>query len=434
MSKRIEALILKREALKSVLDGYDTTVIERGALTEVEQANYSATDAELTTTLTTLKDISEREARYSDSVQTSSGLGSAAPAAHVNEDAVIYRHGGEFDAINDLVASTNGDPDAASRIYRSNKSNKGLLLRTAATTTDVGGLIVPQYLTADHANIARPGRAFANAIGSRPLTAFTTYIPYATTGAAVGVQATQGTTFTSAVIANSSKTLTAVTIAGVADVAIQAVEFGAVDNASLFQDLVEAYDAKLDYAIFHGLDSAGEWEGIFLSDSMNAITASTADTIGELYAVIQEAAALISSNIYRPATHVVMSSNRWYSLQAAVDLDGRPLLGASYSSPSNVAGSVAGVPIFAGLQVVVDDNIIKAGEYDTNILVTRASELRLFEQNGGTPTTVRLDQAKAADGIVQFIARGYAAFTAERRPKATTWIKALPVPTFNHGS
>jgi hypothetical protein len=78
----------------------------------------------------------------------------------------------------------------------------------------------------------------------------------------------------------------------------------------------------------------------------------------------------------------------------------------------------------------VDDNIVPNAGTDDAIVIYRAAEYVLREQNGGNPATLRVDQAKAAQGTVQFIARGFSIFSAARRPKSTTIVEDMPEPAF----
>jgi HK97 family phage major capsid protein len=431
MSKRIEALIEKRDALKATLDGYDNDVIERGSdLDETEQTNYDESAKELDVVVRSLEDLSKREALITASRNLAPATGPAKNgSASESDDATLYR-GYEHNAITDVL-NRSTDGDAADRIRRHNKATiKGpVLLRAASATSDLGGLVVPAYLTEDFAPIAREHRPLVDAIGVRPLTNYQVVISKATTGFSVGVPTAQNTAYSTAAPATTPITLTAQTIGGYADLSREAVNFGAYDQNTLFQDIFESYWRELDYRLYHGTDSNGQWEGILLADGINTQDGTNVDTYAELYAAVVESASKVRTAIKAPATHVIMSSARWYSLLAETDSEGRPVMGFNGSVPQNVGGQFDALT-FAGLKVVVDDNIVPDAGTDTRVIVARLPEYRLYATNGGNPEVVRLDEVVRHAGSVRFVGDGYAAFTAERRPGATTLISSLPVPTF----
>lgn len=440
MNPRATKLAERRDAIKAQLETYDNTVIERGTdLEGAEKANYDALNTELEKVVADHAEIVKRESLLADSFAIGMKLGvetkggkNVAPAMPKKDDTeLIYRSGGDHNPLADLLAAAQGNPDAAARIYQHNQANAGrvALHDRASTTTDLAGLVVPAYLTDEFAPVARELRPYLDSIRKRPLTAYTSVIGVQTVSTSAAVPSAQGVDY---VVANPnapSLTLTAQTIAGVAELTVEAVEFAVYDQGTLYQDITESYWRQSDLMAFHGSDSNGQVEGLFNSDGLNSTTATSATSgAAELYKKVVAASQQVHSNIFMRPTHVCMTSTRWYRILQDLDPNLRPLFGIRDSAGQNVVGDwVAGT--FANLLVVIDDNIVAPGGTDTKAIVYRAQEHIALEQNGGLPSIIRVDQAKAAQGIVQFVGRGFMQYTCERRPKSTTIISALPVPT-----
>ncbi len=143
--------------------------------------------------------------------------------------------------------------------------------------------------------------------------------------------------------------------------------------------------------------------------------------------MVTEAASKIRGQDKRMATHVLMSSARWFALMSAMDSEGRPLMGFQGSAPSNVGGTSIGGPTFAGLNVIVDDNVVKTGEDDTFMAVIAAPSLYLAES---TPKQLVCDCVVAHTGSARYVLRSFMAFSAEVRPKSVTIIQDLTPPEF----
>jgi HK97 family phage major capsid protein len=441
-SKRLVALEARRDALKTALDAADELVIERAqALSDDELQTYEANEKELGEVAGDIKKIVDRENTITRSIELGDSLGSAVDKGKgrqgegADEDGLIYREA-ERDStplLDIWRAQTQLDPDSIDRVRKHNEfMAKKIDILRASDRSDFGGLIVPEYATNEFAEHAREQRGFLNSLPSRPLTKGIIVIGRSVEGAEVGAHV-ENSPFAENDIETEPLTLTAKTIAGVAEVSIESVEFGTLEESVLFGDLIAAYAEKFDYQAFWGTGANGQHKGIFVpGQGYQRFSGATIDTFRDMYGACLQGAAQIRSVDKRIATHVVMSSARWYSLIAATDLDGRPLISMPMSAPVNVGGATSAgfAPItFAGLNVVVDDNIVDGGD-DDRIVIYRAAEFVLREQNGGNPTTIRVDQAKASQGTVQFIARGFSIFSGERRPKSVVIIDDMPEPTF----
>lgn len=415
-TRRILALEAKRDALATQLTQLDDAVIERGAdLTDIERTDYDAWESELKEVSDDLTRLVEREARVGASVALGATLGNDA----VNRDNgkisggdAIYREQDVNRALVDLYNSRKGDLGAAQRVAAHNES-----IERASVVADIPGLVIPGFLTDKFVGIAKEGRPFLNSLPSENLTQGVITIPRQLTDVSVDSH-TENVAFATADMSTEELTLKAKTVGGVAETSLESVTYGTLEGNILVKRLIENYHDRLDYLAFHG-NSANTHQGVFHTSGVLTLNASGADTFKELYEAIFQAATAVRSAIKKNATHVAMSGAQWGRIAGATDDQGRPLVGFSYSAPQNVGGSAV-VPSFAGLQVVVDDNIVAsaATPVDDKIVVYRADEYILREANGGNPQTVDTDN-KLASGTVQYVAYGFSIFSAAARPEAT---------------
>ena len=420
---------------------------ERDELTESEQASFDEANAEIEILNRRIADLEQIEARNAVAAAMTAATNETLQRNGVQietpgGDEPVYRDAGA--AIMDLLRAANDDTEARDRLAANRRHvlASDEFLERAAATGDLGGLVVSQYLVNEFASIIREGRPFANICRGLPLTAFTMVIGRQTQGANVGTPTGSGPAYgenqpyPSQDINSTPLTVSAKTLAGVSEASVESVDFGVLDTNLVWSDVIAAYNQILDYRLIWGSGNNAQHTGVMNTAGIDGLVYAGASSLDPeehfrvLHSLVLQAAGRIRGNLKMAATHVVMSSLRWYSLQSATDADGRPLMGFASSSPSNVGGTVP-VPTFASLPVVVDDNIIETNGDDDKVLVVRAPELLLWERNGGAPQTIRVDQAKAAEGTVQFIGRGYSAFTAGRYPKAVCLLDNLPEPTFD---
>lgn len=429
-TKRILALEERRDALVRKLEEMDDVVIERGSdLNETEQATYDAHSTELSEVTNDLKTLVERAALVDESTKLGNSLGAATNANGgrliVREaDKQIYR-ADDVSSPNffaDLIRSKNGFGDASQRITQHME-----IERTGATSSDLAGIVVPRYTT-DLVDIAREGRPFLNVLRNAPVTSASVILPRVTTGGATAAQNGENVAFATASLDTEEVTVNTVTVAGYTDVSVQAVEFGALPQDWIMQQLLADLYTRMDYYALNGLGTSGQPEGLFEADGTNVVDADSVSAFAEHYAAVVQAASLIRTNQFVTPTHVVMSPARWYALLSATDADGRPLAGILGSSPVNVGGNtqVQG-GVFAGLPVVVDQNVVRSGEDDTFMGVVHAPSIWFAES---TPVRLVCDCVVGHTGTVRFILRAYMQFSAEIRPKAVTIIQDLTVPEF----
>lgn len=446
MSPRIDVLAARRDEIAARLEELDNAVIARSTDLEGDEATeYAALEVELPAVIAEHGKLVGRANVIADSVDVNVRTGVSpkpvtipAQANRGDQPEAVYHRGGGYNPFADLYAMKEGDSEAAARVMTHNRANaerfrlEAGVHGRATTTGTLSGLVVPNYLIDDYATSARPGRPFADAIGSRPLTHFSTVIGVTSAGTSAANTSAEGGSYVQTDFGTSPLAVQAYTVGGYSELSVEAVEFGAFSGESLFTDLDAAYARQVDYYLFHGASANNQVPGIYSTSAGMVLTSATSATSGaaELWAKVIETESGIAESIFEDPTVIVMSPKRWYRILSELDSDKRPIFGVRDSSPVNVQGVFDTGKSFAHLPVITDANIYLASSADTRVIVCKQSELRLLEQNGGRPTHIVVDQAKASQGLVQFIARGFIGFTALRRPKATGIIYGLPVPTF----
>ena len=438
---RIEALEQRRDALKTQLDELDNAVIERSAdLNDDERATYEAAEAEIARCSEQLEKLIKREQDIARSRELSASLGDATnansgrpgmPGVTIEPDGPIYRDGGEHDFFLDVYRAKS-DSKAA---YRLEKHTEQVNIeRAASATSDLVGLVVPQYLVDKYQPLAVSRRAFLNTLVGTPsygrLSSASVIIPKETVAPGMGAQSSENTAFSTASWASTSVTLSAVTIGGYGDLSVQAIQLGQVRPDRLFAEMLERYYQDQDRQALWGSGSSGEVEGVFLADGTQTVNGGyTVTGFAEHYGVVQEAASKIEINDERDAQYVLMTPARWRSLLSASDSDGRPIAGMNGTFPSNVGAYVdgAGQRWFGGLRVVVTNKVQKSGEDDT-VMAVYNTDFAYFEDS--PPQTVTADQVVAHTGSVRYVTWGYMIFSPEIRVNSLCLIQNLGEPAF----
>ncbi len=438
---RIEALEQRRDALKAQLDELDNAVIERSAdLTDDERATYEAAEADIARTNDQLEKLIKREQEIARSRELSASLGDAVNANHgkpgmpsvtIADDEPIYRDGGEHDFFLDVYRAKN-DAKAAYRLEK--HTELANIERAASATTDLVGLVVPQYLVEKYQPLAVTRRAFLNTLVGTPsygrLTSASVIIPKETTGPGMGAQSSENTAFSTASWASTSVTLSAVTIGGYGDLSVQAIQLGQVRPDRMFAEMLERYYQEQDRQALWGSGSSGEVEGVFLADGTQTVNAGyTVTGFAEHYGVVQQAASKIEINDERDAMYVLMTPARWRALLSATDSQGRPIAGQNGTFPQNVGAYMdsAGQKWFGGLRVITTNKVQKSGEDDT-VMAVYHTDFAYFEDS--PPQTVTADQVVAHTGSVRYAAWGYMIFSPEIRVNSLCLIQNLGQPAF----
>lgn len=379
-------------------------------------------------------ELAASEARRSEAVAVSK----PALSVQVRREAGVYYPGAEHSFFVDLVARRD-DPSAQERLAA---HQAGAEVR-AITSSNVAGLVPPAYLSDLVAELPRAGRPFANAVTGMPLPGLGTEVVLSrvTTGSSAASQASEGATVTASDPDDTAYTVPVRTIAGLVVVSRQAVERGAAVDQVIFADLLAAYDTELDRQLLNGSGSSGQHAGLLSVSGIHTVTyTDSSPSVAELWPKLADAVQRVNSNRGQPADLIVMHPRRWGWFTAALDSQQRPLVTPSGEPSSNrmggfSVGASGVVGTLLGLPVLVDANVptnLGAGSNEDVIVVCRSSDLLLFEQQGGAPFAVRLDERYAENLQVGFQAFGFSAWAPARWPAgvATVGGTGLVAPTF----
>ena len=333
----------------------------------------------------------------------------------------------------DLVNATRGDMEARSRLER-HTSEVALERRDLSTTVTAGGNFVPpQYLGEMYAELPRPGRPFADAIGSRPLmaTGMNLTIPRITTGTTEVNQAGDNAAVSETDIVEALLTVPVRTIAGQQDLSQQLFDRAEPGMDSVvFSDLRRAYDAQLDNQLLNGT-GANNHIGIRAVASVNAVTFTTPVTAAACVPKIYDAIQQIESNRFTQADMIVMHPRR--SAWLASNLSSTfPLFQLGSLTQASGTQDVGMATSIGGLKVVRDGNVRTQDGAATNqdeIYVVSSSDLILWEG----PLQARvMPEVGSGTLTVRLQLFAYSAFASGRQPKAISVISGagLVVPAF----
>lgn len=448
---QIRATLDRRSGFQTTLDEITAGVTERGetCLNEDETTRFAeARDAIQTIDTDELPPLQEREAELAASEEArqaaealATRIGGPAPArtevsVRVGNEPDTYREGGGHSFVVDLFRAqvTPGvDRAGAERLARHQEQAE--VEGRATLSGSFAGLIPPVYLLDEFAPIMRAGRPFSNAIRQLPLPAdgLSFVIPRGTTGTKTDSQTAEGTTVEEQDYAATDLTFGLRTIAGSQSVSRQALERGQNIDRIIFADLAEDYAVRLN---------AKNIAATLAQAQVNTVSYTSASPkVGELYLKLADAIQQINTTRFVPATVIFMHPRRWGWLTGQTDSEGRPLITAKEASnPVGLGtaaeyGQVVGELPGLGVPVITDASIptnLGTGTDEDVVIVARASDLLLWEEDNGMPRELTFEQPQGKKLLVDLIAYGYSAFTAGRYPKGIAKITGtgLVTPTF----
>ena len=350
----------------------------------------------------------------------------------VTSEPLTYSERSDHSFFGDMYkAQVLSDPAAQQRMARH---------QSEMEVRDVGssafaGLVVPQYLTALAADLARAGRPTANICTQLPLPSdgLTINVSRVTTGTSAAAQATENSAVSETDIDDTLLTVNVRTYAGQSDLSRQAIERGSGIEQLVMSDLALAYSTSLNSDIINGAGTSGTHLGILNTTGIGDVDEDDASPTGaETFVQIVKAIGQVNENRYLPADIIIMHPRRWAYLAGALDGNSRPLVNPMGNNPTDPAavGSAAGygavVGNVAGVNVITDAGIptnLGAGTNEDRIIVARRSDLLLWEQGSGSPAVARFDSVGSASLTVKVVAFGYSAFTAGRYPTGVSVIQ-----------
>ena len=332
----------------------------------------------------------------------------------------------------DMVNATRGDIEARLRLER--HTQEVIEYRDISTTVTAGGNFVPpQYLGELYAELPRPGRPFADAIGSQPLmsTGMNITIPRITTGTTVANQAGDNAAVSETDIVEALLTVPVRTIAGQQDVSQQLFDRAepGIDTV-IFSDLRRAYDAQLDSQLLNGT-GANNHVGIRSVASVNTVTFTSPVTAAAAVPKVYDAIQQIESNRFTLADMIVMHPRRaaWLASNLSSTF---PLFQLGTLNQASGTQDVGMTTSLGGLRVIRDANVRTADGAATNqdeIYVVSSSDLILWEG----PLQARvMPEVGSGTLTVRLQLFAYSAFASGRQPKAISVISGagLVTPSF----
>lgn len=385
----------------------------------------------------------EDEARRNEAARVAAQRygGPASPVVVPGNEPRTYRQGGEHSFVRDAYRSIfSHDMGASERLGRH-------LQEERAETRDIGtaafgdGLVVPQYLTEEYAEVARAGRVFIERARSIPLDdeGMTMTIPRGTTGTTVAAQASENAAVSETDFDETDLVVNVRTFSGQNDLSRQSIERGRGTDAIVLADLAADYGAKVDASAIADDGTSGTHLGILNVGSINAVTYTDASpTVPEFYSKLADAVQRIPSNRLMPADSIFMAPRRWGWIVAALDSSNRPLVLPQALAENAIAvGDPAGlgaVGQMAGLPVFTDPNIpvnLGVGTNEDRVIVARMFDV-LFAEEAGAPQRLVFEETAGGNLTVKLVVYGYSAFTAGRYPAGISVISGtgLVTPTF----
>lgn len=417
-----------QERLTALLDAVETE--GRSDLTPEEVADFDAARTELREIderLTELRaqeaDMSEQDAIQTEAAETRAEIAHAADI-RVGAEAKTYRADGEFNFFADALHAKH-DRAAAERIER-NRIEMAHEYRANGTTGDMGGLVVPQYLTEQFAPVLVSGRPFLSAVTQVPLPeqGMSLTIPRGSTGTSVAAQATENTGVSNTSYVESDLVVPVRTFAGQQVVSRQAIERGTGIAQILLQDLFQQYATKVNVSAINGAGTGGDHFGILNTTSV-ATVAWTGTTGASFVNSLHKAIGTIAGARYAAPDLIVMHPRRWAWLCAQSDSSNRPLVqidGPGFNAVGNgVAAGYGGVGSIAGIKVVTDAGVptnLGAATNEDRVIVTRSADV-LFMEDNGAPVGLTLEEVLADQLSVRMVTFGASAFTAARYTSAS---------------
>ena len=425
-----------REDLSPEEDGEFREITEKIKRADVEISDYDAR----------IRELSEEQERSANLTAGAEAVRRAKARASVVSEARTYEHGNGNSYIRDLVrVQTQMDHGQSGERLRRHAIDVQTdpEYRAALDRTDgTGGYFVPPlWMMNQYLDLARAGRATANAVGTEALPPNTDslMIPRIATGTSTAVQTADNAAVSETSLTDAAVTVPVRTVAGEQNIALQLLDQSPVNfDQIVFRDLVASHAATLDNQVLNGSGSNGQATGIHGTSGIQTI-ALTGTTVADLYSAIADAVQRVQTSRFMQPTVIVMHPRRWASLTASMDTTGRPLIVPSAGQgPTNALATSIGpaseqvVGNIHGLPVVTDPNISTnngTGTDEDLIYVMRASDLLLMES--GIRTRV-LPEVGSHTLTVRLQVYSYFAFSAARYPKSVVEIggAGLVAPTF----
>ena len=425
----IASLREARDAAQAALDALlKAPTDEKRNLTEDESAKFNEMREELKGLDTQIEGLVEMEARKATAAEARKTVGGATISHEPNP---VYRrddaHGPSFfrdlSAIrtNDLSITGNMGDGSLDEVRRRMAASQETRANDMTSVAGAGGEFAPPlWLVSEYVKLARAGRVSADALHHEKLPRGVSSInlPAVDTGAATGVQQTQGTAVTDTAMTTTSVSSGITTIAGKQIVSRQLIDQSGIPfDQVILGDLAADYAKQLDSQVVGGSGSSGQLNGL-VTAAGNAIswTATqpvqvSATTANSFYYQVISAVNKVQVNRFMNPTVILMHPRRWNWLLAGLDGNSRPLVTPSGPVFNVLATADGGAPAeglagnLLGLPVYIDANLTSGTNQDL-VFALRADDSWLFES---ALESTSFDATYADQASILFRVLGYSA-------------------------
>ncbi|HRD60457.1 MAG TPA: phage major capsid protein [Nocardioides sp.] len=438
----------KRKRIVTIADAE-----QRKELTDREDAEFFELTRRITDLDKEIREYDERLSELSDELTAHSRLTPAAELvkrslgrASVHEHRTYAQGNHEVSYVRDLMRHSlrmDADGQSAERLLRhAQEVAQEPEYRDLLRTDGNGGYFVPPaWLTEQFADLIRGGRVTADLCYRSALPGGTDSIniPKIATGTTAVIQTADNQAVSETDLTDAAVTAGVKTIAGQQDVAVQLLDQSPLSfDEVIMRDLLADYTKNLDIQVINGSNGSGQVKGILGATGINAVTyTDTSPTVAELYPKLADAVNQAATGSGTMATAIVMHPRRWAWFLTALDTTNRPLVVPSGPGQNQIAtgsgmqfqglvGNLFGVPVYTDPNIPTN---LGSGTNEDRILVMKADENYLYESSVRTRV---LPEVGSGTLTVRLQVYGYIAFTAERRPAATSVISGtgLVAPTF----
>ena len=416
----------ERDALDSLLEKVESE--DRTELSEEE-------DAEFKTRTEAIKQYDERISDLSDLEERDQAIKESRESLDIKEEAVtpvvtemneqgLYEDPKRSFISDAYNAEFNGDLEARERIHYSQKQESE---SRDVSTSNFAGLVIPQYLVDQTAEILKAGSPFYNALPKfrLPDEGMTMHISRVTTGTTVAAQASENSAVSETDIDDTDYTFPVCTYAGAQDVSKQAIDRGTGTEDVLMADLIGQYYTAVDNACINGDESSGTLKGI---KNISSITSTTwtdgSPTSAECVSKFAKLISDFTSARYASPDLIIMHPRRWAYLVGGLDGNSRPFVLPQGNNPSNAVGIGAigynAVGTLFGVPVITDANIhtdAGSGNDEDNAFALKVSDLPFYE-SAGQPFRLRFEATTPKSLQITVVIFNYVAFGAGKQPKS----------------
>lgn len=433
--KLLDQLVAERAEISTAVEAVlDRAAEETRDITETEDKNLADLTERAKALDARIADLREIQVSHLEAAKLRAEVAATeeteeAPAVNridVKSEPLTYEESAPHSFFRDSYAAEFlGDVAAQERLMRHTNEMRHEL--RDSDTSNYSGLVVPQYLTGLAAPFLRAGRNTMDVANSLPLPndGLTVNVSRITTGTAVGAQNGENTAVTEASPDDTLLTVNVRTYAGMTDVSRQALERGTGIDGLLANDLVSAYNSKVNADVINGDGTSGTHLGILNTAGIGDVDVDDASpTASETFQKIIKAIGTVTAARYQEPDVIIMHPRRWAYISGGLDSSNRPLAGVTVATSRNIvalgnpgaygvaAGEIAGVPVVVDAGIPTD---LGAGSDEDRIIVANRQDLVLMEQ-GNSPLMLRYESVGSGTLTTRMVVYGYSAFTAGRYP------------------